>query len=369
MDPPAAGALHSRGDAIDPLVVAPFGGDHGRLLLAGTLVLWSFNFTALRYAVSHGISPLTYSPLRWILAGTALSTFTYRLERSVAISRRDLVAVGALAAVGLWLKPDRADYASKLTTAATVALLFGTLPVFVALFSRAAGIERVTRRQWLAVLVSFVGVGLIAGGAGAPVSTHVWGILLGLTTAASFAVYSVAMVPMMRRYSPYRLNALTALVGAVLLAATGTWQLAHQDWHVDALTWGALVYMAPSRRPRSATCSGSRRRPRRPRPRSALREPPAVPGRGIRRRLPPRRSILSRSPVPSPSEPRSCSYASADTGAAAGRVVAGPRRRLRARAAARATAWPARSRRRERGASPRCACGRRAGDRPAGRRA
>jgi drug/metabolite transporter (DMT)-like permease len=50
------------------------------------------------------------------------------------------------------------------------------------------------------------------------------------------------MVPMMRRYSPYRLNALTALVGAVLLGATGSWQLAHQNWHVGPLAWAAVAY-------------------------------------------------------------------------------------------------------------------------------
>jgi len=214
------------------------------LLLFATVLLWSFNFAALKYAVSHGISPLTYAPVRWVLAGTALATFTYKVEGSVRVKRRDVLAVVALAAIGLWLNQTALTYASKLTTAATVALLFGTLPVFVALFSRVAGVERASRRQLVAVLVSFAGVALIAGGAGGPVSTHVWGILLGLTTAASFAAYSVAMVPMMRRYSPGRLQALTALIGAVMLAATGVWQLAHQNWHVGALAWAAVAYGA-----------------------------------------------------------------------------------------------------------------------------
>jgi drug/metabolite transporter (DMT)-like permease len=149
-----------------------------------------------------------------------------------------VAAVLGLAAVGLWLNQTALTYASKLTTAATVALLFGTLPVFVALFSRVAGTEHVSRRQWLAAVVSFAGVGLIAGGA----ERQVWGTLLGLAAAASFAAYSVAMVPMMHRYSPYRLNALTALIGAVLLAATGARQLADQNWHVGVLAWAGVAY-------------------------------------------------------------------------------------------------------------------------------
>jgi drug/metabolite transporter (DMT)-like permease len=214
------------------------------LLLLGTIVLWSFNFTAMRYAISHGIEPLTYAPIRWLLAGAAMSAATYHLEGDLRVRRRHVAALVGLAAVGLWLNQTAVTYASKLTTGATVALLFGTLPVFVALFSRLAGIEHVSARQWLAVVISFLGVGLIAGGAEGGFGTQTWGILLGLASAATFAAFSVAMVPMMRRYSPYRLNALTGLIGAVLLAVTGAWQLADQNWHVGALAWAAVLYGA-----------------------------------------------------------------------------------------------------------------------------
>ena len=42
-------------------------------LLLGTVLLWSFNFTAIRYGITHGFEPLAYAPLRWGLAGVALA--------------------------------------------------------------------------------------------------------------------------------------------------------------------------------------------------------------------------------------------------------------------------------------------------------
>jgi len=36
----------------------------------------------------------------------------------------------------------------------------------------------------------------------------------------------------MRRHSPLRINAVASLIGAALLLASGSWQLARQDWHV-----------------------------------------------------------------------------------------------------------------------------------------
>ena len=37
---------------------------------------------------------------------------------------------------------------------------------------------------------------------------------------------------------------MTGLIGAVLLAMTGSWKLAGQDWSIGALAWGALLYGA-----------------------------------------------------------------------------------------------------------------------------
>ena len=224
--------------------LAPPGRLPADALLLATVLLWSFNFTAIRYAVSHGFAPLTFAPVRWAIAAAAFSAVTWRREGSLRVSRRDLALLAVLASIGLWVNQVALTYAVRLTTASTVALLFGTLPVFVGLFSHAARVERLRARHWAATAVSFTGVALVALGGGGKLSAHVGGVLLALVTAASFAAYSVGVVPLMQRYSPYRISAVTALVGAALLGGTGSWQLAKQDWHVGALAWGALLYGA-----------------------------------------------------------------------------------------------------------------------------
>ena len=61
-------------------------------------------------------------------------------------------------------------FALDLTTATTVALLFGTLPIFTALIARFVGMERLSRRFWLAAVLSFGGVVLVTVGSGRSVS-------------------------------------------------------------------------------------------------------------------------------------------------------------------------------------------------------
>jgi drug/metabolite transporter (DMT)-like permease len=214
------------------------------VLLLVVVVLWAFNFTAIRYAVSHGFEPLAYASLRWGIAALAFSIVTWRLEGSLRVSRRDFLLLAALAVCGLWLNQAAVTYAVQLSSAATVALLFGILPAFVALFSGLAGVQHLRAREWAGIGVSFAGVVLIAVGAEDRLSSHAGGIVLAIVTAATFAAYSVGVVPLMRRYSPYRISAVTALIGSLLLGLSGSWQLARQSWDVGALAWAAVLYGA-----------------------------------------------------------------------------------------------------------------------------
>jgi drug/metabolite transporter (DMT)-like permease len=214
------------------------------LLLLLIVVLWAFNFTAVRYALSHGFKPLTYAPLRWVIAAVAFTAATWRLEGSLRIARREWPMLLGLTVIGLWVNQIGFSYATHLADAAPVALLFGTLPVFVAVFSQLRGLERLHAREWAALGVAFVGVALIAVGGGGKETVPAKGVVLAILTAATFAAYSVGSVPLMRRYSPYRISAATAIIGAVLLAATGSWQLSNQDWNLSALAWGGLLYGA-----------------------------------------------------------------------------------------------------------------------------
>jgi drug/metabolite transporter (DMT)-like permease len=213
------------------------------LLLLVTVVLWSFNFTVVKYALTHGWEPLSYSSVRFALGAVLFSAFTFGRERTIRVDRADVRLVVAAAALGIWLNQLTFTYSVRLTTAATAALMFGTMPIFVALAAQALGLERLHVRHWLATTISFSGVALVALGATSGLSGDLGGILLGLGAAFTWAVYSVVIGPLMQRYSPYRISAFTLLVGSVPLVLSALGQLASQDWSsLGSLAWGAFVY-------------------------------------------------------------------------------------------------------------------------------
>jgi drug/metabolite transporter (DMT)-like permease len=211
--------------------------DVADLMLLATVTLWALNFTVTKYVISHGFQPVAYGCLRFGGAAVLFAAVTWVRERSFRLRRRDLGILVVAALIGIFLNQLSFVYAIKLTTATTVALLFGTLPVLTGLFAFALGIERLGSRFWVAAVLAFGGAALVALGGGGGVSGQLWGDLLGFAASATWAWYTVSVSPLLQRYSTLRVSAVAFTLGALPLFAVGSHQLATQDWNLGAKIW------------------------------------------------------------------------------------------------------------------------------------
>jgi drug/metabolite transporter (DMT)-like permease len=213
------------------------------LMLLVTVVIWSLNFTVTKYALNSGFRPLAYSGFRFSVAAVLFAGLTYTRERSFRLRRRDIPFVVVAALIGIFLNQVAFVYGTKLTTAATVALIFGTMPILTALFARAGRIEQLHTRFWLAAAICFAGVALVAVGAKGGISGNLFGYLLAFAGAVTWAGYSVAIAPLMRRYTASRLSAYALAIGAIPLLAVGEPQLASQNYAaLPGLVWLAYAF-------------------------------------------------------------------------------------------------------------------------------
>jgi drug/metabolite transporter (DMT)-like permease len=211
-------------------------------LLLATVAIWGLNITVTRYVVTHGFQPLAFAAIRYGFATVIFVGLTFALERSLRIGGRDHLVQVAVAALVLYLNQVCFVYALKLTTATTVALTLGTLPVFAALFASLTGIDRMTGRLWVAAGVSFAGVALVAGGSGGDVSGNLAGNVLAVGVAATWAAYSVAIAPLMRTYSPYRISAVVLMAMVLPLVLTASPQISSQDLSLGGLVWLGFAF-------------------------------------------------------------------------------------------------------------------------------
>jgi drug/metabolite transporter (DMT)-like permease len=211
------------------------------VMLLTTVLLWALNLSVTKYILTHGFLPLPYASVRYGLAGAIFIALTLYAERTLRVERRHLPILG-LAALTLYLNQLSFVFALDLTTASTIGLVLGAIPIFAALFGLALGTERPTPRFWAAAAISFVGVGFVAAGSGGDTNASLTGILLGLATAATWAAYSVTIGPLMNTYTASRISVYVIPAAWVALVLTAIPQNADQDWTLGWEIWALLVF-------------------------------------------------------------------------------------------------------------------------------
>ena len=212
-----------------------------QVMLLSTIVLWALNLTVSRYIIKHGFEPLAYSTVRYGAACVIFLLIVLVFERSLAIARGDYWLVG-IAALMLFLNQVAFVSALDATTASATALILGSTPIFAALIGLALRIERLSRRFWIAASVSFAGVGLVAVGNG-ELSGDLAGDLYGVATAATWAAYSVAVAPLMARYSASRISAIVLPLGWIGMAVVGANQVSNQRLDLGWAVWSLMVFV------------------------------------------------------------------------------------------------------------------------------
>jgi drug/metabolite transporter (DMT)-like permease len=210
-------------------------------MLLGAVLLWALNVTVTKYMFEHGWLPLAYGTIRYFAAIALFWVFTYHRERSFRIARADWRYV-AIAAAMIFCNQLCFVYSLKLSQASTVSLLFGTTPVWVAIVSLLFRLERLSRAFWVGAVLTFAGVALVAAGAGGGFSTSTKGNVIAVGTALTWACYTVAIAPLMRRYSPFRISALVLAIGWVPLALVSIPQISRQQFHFGTLTRLGFAY-------------------------------------------------------------------------------------------------------------------------------
>jgi drug/metabolite transporter (DMT)-like permease len=211
-------------------------------MLLVTVSIWAFNFTVTRYALTHGFAPLAYGSLRFAAAAVVVSGITLGLEQSLRFEPKHAFVLGVAAMVGIYLNSISFVYSVDLTSASTVALIFGSLPIVTAVIAYFLGVERLSRRFWGAAAISFAGVVLVAAGSGTGVSGSLGGNLLAFMATVTWGAYTVAIVPLLRLYSVWRVSAGALVMGSIPLLITAAPQIADQSWDLGALVWAGFAF-------------------------------------------------------------------------------------------------------------------------------
>ncbi|TVR59291.1 MAG: EamA family transporter, partial [Spirochaetaceae bacterium] len=130
------------------------------LALVLTMVLWGNSFVATKF-ILETLSPVQYIFVRFALAALLFIPVLIlsRPRRLTFRQHRSLMLV-ALFEPGLYFLFE--TYGLRLTTASSASLIIACIPAFVALTAGVVLRERLSRRAWIGIVVSIIGVVAIA---------------------------------------------------------------------------------------------------------------------------------------------------------------------------------------------------------------
>lgn len=218
------------------------------LLLVIAVLCWAGNFIVGRF-VHDQIPPVTLAFWRWAVALAILAPFTLpivRMQWTLVVRHWKLLAVLGVAGVALF---HVFVYAALQSTQAINASLFlSTTPVVIVLLSWILFHERVTHRQALGIVVSFLGVLAIIGRGDPNLLLELRlnrGDLWMLGAPPSWALYTVLVKRHPPELHPMALLTTTTVFGLLLLIPLYFWEIGRgAGLELSPVSVAGVVYVA-----------------------------------------------------------------------------------------------------------------------------
>jgi len=218
------------------------------LLLVLTTLFWSGNFVLGR-AVHTVFTPFTLSFWRWAVALAILLPFVWasRREQGPLIRRHGPILL-LLSILGVVNFNTFVYIGLQSTTATNALIMLSVTPVLIVALSFLLLRQTVTGWQALGILISLAGVLVIVGrGEVRALLARQFnpGDLWILAAVLSWALYSVCLRWRPAELEPLNFQAVTMILGVIILAPLYGWDLAQgRTVAVNTATVGSILYLA-----------------------------------------------------------------------------------------------------------------------------
>jgi len=188
------------------------------LALGVALIFWASAFAGIRAGL-RAYAPAHLALFRYLIASTVLAIYA-RFAHFRRPAWRDIPVLMVAGALGITIYNLALNYGETRVTAGSASLLISSTPIWAALLAMFVLRERLTVLGWLGVLLSFVGVALIASGEGngihlAPQAAIISG------AAIAWGIYIVIQKHFLGRYSALEFTSYSVWAGTLLMIPFG----------------------------------------------------------------------------------------------------------------------------------------------------
>jgi drug/metabolite transporter (DMT)-like permease len=212
--------------------------------LATVYVVWGSTYLAIRVMVET-MPPLLTAGVRFALAGGIYLTVlrVFGGAGRVRVSRRQLAAAGLVGVLLPFGGNGLVTVAEQAIPSHLAALIIGAVPLIVVLLRLAHG-ESVGRVTLLGVAVGFAGLAVLVLPGGRPGNAPLWGVLVCLGAAVSWAAGSFYSSRLPLPDDAFAATAYEMLIGGLAMAATGLVAGEAGDVHFSKFSSDSLLALA-----------------------------------------------------------------------------------------------------------------------------
>jgi len=195
-------------------------------------------------SVTSDIDAVTLTFLRSVVSNIGLA-FVFWIRRAkikvLHEDRKRMILLGLLGTGNQLLYM----YGIHFTTAANGALLYGTTPVIVLVFSRVLLGERMTPKKSAGILIAFIGVSIVIFERGISLSSdHTYGNLVVLAAVIAWGLFTILGKSMVIKYGALQSTSIAAFLGGVMLLPFGAFSATEFDFGLlNSADWLGILYL------------------------------------------------------------------------------------------------------------------------------
>ena len=208
-------------------------------------IIWALNFSVVKVALEQ-VDPFSFNAIRYALASSLLVVAAKRKGFSLKVKKRAFLKLVGIGLVGNLAYQMLFIIGLNLTNAANAAVILGTIPLWVALFSHIFTEEKLSHNKVFGLIIAFVGVGFIILGGKNPISFQsdsFLGDLITLFSAIMWATYTVLSKKYLVYYPPSKYSGFMSVVGAISLLLIGMPSIIRLEWSgISILGYSGIIY-------------------------------------------------------------------------------------------------------------------------------
>lgn len=213
--------------------------------LLAVAVIWALNFSIVKSALVE-IDPLSFNGLRFIFAAAVIWIVLIYRNQAFSIPKQDWLPLLGMGLLGNLIYQGLFIIGIDYTYAANAAVMLGTIPIWVALFSHFFNLERMNTFKTIGVIAAFAGIVFIVSGGANPLSfgsdTFI-GDLVIIAAAVVWGGYTILSKSFLERYTPIQFSAVMTTIGCVVLFLIGLPNMLELEWtNISASAYGGVVY-------------------------------------------------------------------------------------------------------------------------------